>query len=193
MPAMMLRPAAITAGGVSCSRKGSAAASAGTITCSRSSGSAPAGSAAWAAVAAAWPPPAGRHHPAWLSPGPGSIPVHSSPATSSKLHRAARFVASRPRKRSRPPLIWVIADSITSSPEVALPRGRPCRASSATSSASNRLARPPAACWRGSTPRLTYEYRVAGFTPSRSAASAAPISSATRPGLIVPAARPAAA
>ena len=51
MPAIMFRPAAITAGGSSWSRSGSVAAIAGTITCSRSSSSAPGGSAA----CAAWP------------------------------------------------------------------------------------------------------------------------------------------
>ena len=53
MPAMMLRPAAHTAGGSRCRRSGSVAAMAGTITCNRSSGSVPAGSAACAARPAA--------------------------------------------------------------------------------------------------------------------------------------------
>ena len=67
MPAMMLRPAAHTAGGSRCKRSGSVAAMAGTITLNRSSGSVPAGSAACAARPAATAAAVARHGPVWVT------------------------------------------------------------------------------------------------------------------------------
>ena len=61
MPAMMFRPAAITADRSSWSRSGSVAAMAGTMTWSRSRGSVPAGSAACAARPAASATGRARH------------------------------------------------------------------------------------------------------------------------------------
>ena len=91
---MMLRAAVTTAGWPSSSRSGSVAASAGTMTWSRSSGSVAAGSAACAAAATATACSVARQG----GPGAaGSVPVHSSSATSSKLRWAASRTASRPR------------------------------------------------------------------------------------------------
>ena len=152
MPAMMFRPAATTADGSSWSRSGSVAAIAGTITWSRSSGSAPAGRAACAARPAA--SAAGRachgFAAAWNSP------VQSSPATSSKVRLTASRMTSRPRNRRLSAVSSVMADSTVMSAAPAGRRGRPRRASRSTSSVLNRLARPPAAWDRVSTPRLTY-------------------------------------
>jgi hypothetical protein len=76
-------------------------------------------------------------------------------------------------------VISVSADSMTNSPAPGC-RGRPRRASDSTSAASNRLVRPSSPARRRSTPRLTYEYSVAGLIRSRRAASPAPIHSVTR-------------
>src|SRR5580704_4521168 len=137
------------------------------------------GSAAWAAVPAAIASPVARHGP--LAEGSSKDPVHSRLATSSKLLLVARAIASCPRKRSRSSAISVSSDSITSSAPPAPRRGLPRRARSSISAASNRLARPSEPRRGASTPRLTYEYRLAGLMPSRCAASAAPIHSVTLP------------
>ena len=153
MPPMMACPAAITAGGSRCSRSGSAAASAGTMTWSRSSGSVPGGRAAWAALPAWTASGVARHGLSALAAV--SDPVHSSAATSSKARSRARSSASRPRNRSVSSVISVSPDSMTSPVIPGGWRGRPRRASSPTSAASNRLIFPPVPRRRASTPRLT--------------------------------------
>ena len=162
MPAMMLRPAASTAGWSSWSRRGSVAAMAGTITWSRSSGSVPDGSAACAARPTTTAADVARHGPrpaaggeAWAGLTEGRSPVHRSWATSSNGRLTASRVASRPRKRRVSPEISVMADSSVISAAPAGRRGRPRRTSRSTSSGSNRLPRPSPALARLSTPRLT--------------------------------------
>ena len=136
MPAMMFRPAAITAERSSWSRSGSVAAMAGTMTWSRSSGRVPAGSAACAARPAA--SAAGRDRQG--SRADRNSPVQSSSATSSKVRLTARRVTSRPRNLRLSPVISVMADSTVMSATPAGRRGRPRLASRSTSSALKRLA-----------------------------------------------------
>jgi len=101
MPAMMFRPAAMTAGESRCSRSGSVAAMAGTITRSRSSGKVPSGSAACAplpAATAAWVAcHVASSLPALFLPSLPRAPVHSHPATSSNGRHSASLVTSMPR------------------------------------------------------------------------------------------------
>ena len=63
----------------------------------------------------------------------------------------------------------------TDAPEP-LPGEPPRRANASTARRSKRLPRPSGAWWRSRTPRLTYAYKVSFFTPSRLAASVAPMS-----------------
>jgi hypothetical protein len=95
MPAMMLRPAATTAGGSRCKRSRSVAAMAGTITRSRSSGSVPSGSAACAPLPAATASAVACHGD--VAPSLPRLPVHSQPATSSNGRHSASLVTSMPR------------------------------------------------------------------------------------------------
>jgi hypothetical protein len=175
MPAMMFRPATITAGGSRCSRIGSVADIAGTMTLSRSSGSVPSGSAACAFVPAAIASGVACHGSA--APAFPRLPVHSQPATSSNGRHSASLVTSMPRYRNRPSETSVSADSITKSPVPAARRGRPLSVRCSISAGSNRLLRPSSPRRGRSRPRLTYAYSVAGLTPRRSAASAALIQS----------------
>lgn len=94
MPAMIDRPAAITAGRSRCSRSGSTTAIAGTSTCIRSSGSRSAGSASWTPRPAVSAASGARHAGA---PGSPNAPVHSSSATSSNVRARASPIASCPR------------------------------------------------------------------------------------------------
>jgi hypothetical protein len=95
IPAMMLRPAATTAGASRCSRSGSVAAIAGTMTRSRSSGRVPSGRAACAPLPAATASAVACQ--GWAVPSLPRLPVHSQPATSSNGRHSASLVTSMPR------------------------------------------------------------------------------------------------